>query len=157
MSDDTPAGDYAAFIAGLPRELETDLATSEKASTAFFTARRAGWTTDDLVGDASHALRRGVGVGGVIRRLESLAQTRPVDRPVPGKVIPLRRSWAAVEGEWCPCRGDVPHRVAAAITPDQARERMFLLERCVAEDLDPDVSEQRMRELIATQHAPVSW
>ena len=154
MDEHTPAGDYAQFIAGLPAEHETDLAISEKAATAFFLARRAGWSVDDLVGDAHFAIRRGGErpVGLVIRRLEDLAKTRPVSRPEVATVTRIHRNrWAAVEGAWCPCGEQPPHKVPAALTPDQTRERSALLDRIVADDVDPDEAERLMAELIAAQ------
>lgn len=158
MTENERAADYAAFIAGLPPEVETDLITSEAVSTAFFQARSAGWTTEQLIGDAMFAMRGGRGVGNVVTRLRGLGQARPVDRSAVATVTRIhRRRWAAVEGEWCPCGEQPPHKVPKALTPEQTKERSDLLDRIAAEQPHPDEAERMMRELIVAQGERSAW
>lgn len=84
--------EFTAFVAALPPAQETNL-MADNVSTAFFRARRAGWTLDQLIGDAQMSLARG-GVGLVVTRLGSLAMSSPTKRephagPRPKHVQPL--------------------------------------------------------------------
>lgn len=152
MTEDERATEYAAFIAGLPPAVETDLISSHAVSTAFFEARSAGWTVDQLVGDAHFALRGGRGVGNVVTRLRGLAQARPVDRTSVASVTRIhRRRWAAVAGEWCPCGAQPAHRIPPALTVEQTSQRSDLLDHIAATHPHPDEAARMMGELIAAQ------
>jgi hypothetical protein len=70
--------DFAAFVAALPREYEIAL-MADNVSTAFYRALRAGWTTDQLIGDAHSTLARG-GVGLVVTRMNGFAERGPIKR-----------------------------------------------------------------------------
>src|SRR6478752_5270917 len=106
MTEDERAAEYAAFVAQLPPLLEPDLVTSEHAATAFVQARSAGWTVDQLVGDAAYAARKSDRpVGAIIARLRGLAEVR---------LVPLLRAAPAQGGE-----GADPGADGRAARPDQ--------------------------------------
>jgi hypothetical protein len=129
-----PIHEYAQFIAALPVRLEPDLATGDTGSTAFFSARRKGWSTDQLAADALATVARGGGVGLIISRLRTLATSQPAVR-VTG---PTTR-WVSVE----------PDRAV----PEWVRERRMLLTRIGNTRPDPDDAEQWMRDLVTEQKA----
>lgn len=72
--------DFHEYVAALPAQHEIAL-MAENVSTAYYRARRTGWTREQLVGDAIAALARG-SVGLVVTRLNSLADSPPVKRTV---------------------------------------------------------------------------
>lgn len=113
--------EFTAFVAALPPAHETNL-MADNVSTAFFRARRAGWTLDQLIGDAQMSLVRG-GVGLVVTRLGSLAMSSPTKRaesagPKPKHVqalplpeckscgIPYARTLVVNEGTMCRSCGE---------------------------------------------------
>lgn len=152
MTEDERATEYAQFIAGLPPAIETDLLSNNAVSTAFFAARSAGWTVEQLVGDAHFAIRGGRGVGNIVVRLRGLAEARPVDRTAIASVTRIhRRRWAAVAGEWCPCGHQPAHRIPVALTVEQTKERSDLLDLIAASKPHPDEAERMMRDLIVAQ------
>lgn len=72
------ASDFIEYVAALPAQHEIAL-MAENVSTAYYRARRTGWTQEQLVGDAIAALARG-SVGLVVTRLNSLAESPPIKR-----------------------------------------------------------------------------
>jgi hypothetical protein len=92
-SDGRTVSDFTEFVGQLPAEYEIAL-TAENVSTAFYRALRAGWSVDQLVGDAAMTLKRG-GVGLVVTRMAALSESPPTERshaaPAPRNVqaIPL--------------------------------------------------------------------
>lgn len=76
--------EYAEFVAAQPIEHEAAL-REPTVTTAYWAARRAGWTNEHLAPDAAATFRRGGGVGLVVTRLRTLAESRPADRSKAGK------------------------------------------------------------------------
>lgn len=155
MTEDERAVEFSQFVAGLPPAVETDLISNAAVSTAYFAARSAGWTTEQLVGDAHFALRGGRSVGNIVTRLRGLAEARPVDRSAVGTITRMhRRRFTAVTGEWCPCGATPAHRIPPALSTEHTAERSDLLDLVAASNPHPDEAERMMRDLIDSQRPP---
>lgn len=127
--------DYQTLIAALPAEHEIDLTNSEALSTAFYAARRKGWTVDQLVNDAVMTIGRG-GVGMVLTRFRGLSQHSPVTRG--GRQAPPPRYQYE----------NLPR------LPDRwVEERTAVLHRIAAERPDPETAAQWMRDVINEQRS----
>lgn len=120
--------EFAEWVAALPEQWHTAL-VADNVSTAFYLARRSGWSVEQLVGDATMTLARG-GVGLVVTRLKSLADNPAVKpRPMP-KVkgqqrttlpecgacgIPYRRGTHPAAGATCRACGEPLHLIHHAV------------------------------------------
>jgi hypothetical protein len=102
--------EFTDFVASLPAEYETAL-MADNVSTAFFRARRAGWTPEQLSNDAFAALKRG-GVGLVVTRLGALAAASPVQRRDP---VRPKRAQAAPLPECSAC--GIPYPRGTSVAP----------------------------------------
>lgn len=88
MTGAAPGEFLGEFLPALPEQYRAAL-NADNVSTPFYLARRAGWSTEQLVGDAFHALKRG-GVGLVVTRLKELAK-HPVKQADVERVTRKRR------------------------------------------------------------------
>lgn len=70
--------EFGSYLAALPAQYESQM-LSDTVATAFWKARRAGWSVEQLAGDAVSTLNRG-GIGLVVRRLNDLANNAPTKR-----------------------------------------------------------------------------
>lgn len=128
---------FPRWVACMPPSYEADL-MKEHVSTAFFLAVRAGWKPVELEQDAAATIRRGVGVGGVVERLRSLAATGRVKR---GSNTPSSPHHPKFE----------PPPPEVFIPVEWARERVQLLRDIEKTRPSPQVAEEMMKLLIGRQ------
>lgn len=128
--------EFDDWVSALPKEMEASLTLGETVSTAYWTARKAGWDAETLKFDALAAVRRGAQVGALVGRLRTLSSTRPKGR-------------AGGSGTRVPPPYEPSDRSTA--TPEQVKERVLLLRTIERERMDPDTAEAAMRALIAAQ------
>lgn len=138
--------EFEAFVKQLPKAMEMALDDGGTGtSTAFYSARRAGWSFDEIVHDALSSVRRGGGPGVVVNRLKTLAthgRTKETERALrDGGYLPTPTP-PAFEQE--------PHPVLSA---EHFRQRVQLLYQIKGEAVGPDEAEFRMTELILAQRS----
>lgn len=93
---------YTDFVASLPETWQT-AAMNDTVSTAFYLALRAGWTPEQLSGDAFMSLTRG-GMGLVVTRFRQLAESpRRPNKPAQVTSIPLRNQQRQIVPECIEC------------------------------------------------------
>lgn len=136
--------EFDAFIETLPKFMEAQLDQGVATSTAFYTARRAGWGFDEIVYDTLWAIRTGGGPGVVINRLKGLGERKPTKG----------ERAARVDSGMGPTRVPPPYvpEVHPVLDPEHFSKRVQLLYKIKTEKPDPDTAEQWMRDLIASQN-----
>lgn len=127
----TEPAEFTRFLAAMPSTLTASLQSGDECSTAFYMARRQGWSEDELTHDAVARARGGkMGAGWVITGLRNLAKNpplrevrKPVERwrPEPRELLPQ---------EWLDARNALMRRIRLEkIDPDQAEALMLALVR----------------------------
>jgi hypothetical protein len=116
-SEDQGLAEYAAFLAEQPREHEASL-SEPNVATAYWAARKAGWAPDVLAADCAAAFRRGGGIGLIVTRLRTMAESSPVKRedkkpggPVSNDPLPECSNCGIPYSRWLVSRIDRPGQV----------------------------------------------
>ena len=77
MVDGSELSEYERWVGEMPENMRASLMVGDVVPTAFYQARRSGWELDALTFDALASVRRGAGVGVLVERFRTLAQTSP--------------------------------------------------------------------------------
>lgn len=134
--------DFDRFVAAMPRTMEPQFRDGDAGSTAFWSARRAGWELDVLVHDSLGRIRRGGEFGVLVQRLTTLGQHRPTDPK--DRPTSKRQPAPYVNTQ----RPDVP--------PSWIAERRQLVRTITREKIPPAEAEKMMQELTDRQKGTLS-
>lgn len=128
--------EFGRFLAAMPGSLRVSLQSGDEASTAFYLARRTGWSEQELTDDAVSRSRGGrMGPGWVITGLRNLASNAPVKA--------VRKTVA----RWKPDPFE-------SLPQQWIDERNALLRKIREEKVPGEEAARMMETLIATQRRP---